>query len=310
MISGVGFWYGGNPEAHAVPKPGAMHFRHVAHLLPCDEVGNSGTSADYQLIIAQYFPRNRQVVGRLRRRFPNARIALRLDRAVEHVLQVSRHNTFALMLDEYRAADLIACHMTDMRHAAFLSQVTGTPAFPLPTPIVPHPDIAALRSREREDLVVALDHRAPPRYPAPTMACLTALQRATGCRVVIAKPVDDYSKQLAQAFGLRVRWVHPGHEALLEWLSRARVVVDLYTMHTPGRINALAAYVGTPSVGSWNSAHVGHPQVDPWSDKGLQVARDVWNNERAWAVVRDNGIECVERHHSPDALRRYVEAML
>ena len=309
----VGYWWLGRDSESAEGPPGRMHGRSLPVVLPCDDLKGNPRAwrKDYKLIIVHHLPRESGCIRKVRRHHPNAKIALRLDRAPEVLNKPGMLRHWPKMLQDMRGADFIACHMPDNRHARYWEQITGTKAIPLPSPILPHPDLDEMRNQKRENLIVCVEHRAGPRYTAPSLAAAAYVQKHTGCKVIMANVKDDHARKIADQIGLRAKLLpEVGHPALIALLARATLVIDLYTMHTPGRINTLAAWLGTPSVGSWNSPIVGHPSVDPFSASGGEIALALMVDPEAWKITRERGIETVDRMYAPEAIRDAVRDMM
>lgn len=312
-FSKVGYWWLGRDSDSAEGQPGRMHARSLPSVLPCDDLRGRpiGWRKDYEMIIVHHFPRAAGCIARVRKHHPEARIVLRLDRAPEVLNRPAMMQHWPKMLRDMKQADIIADALPDNRHGRYWEQVTGTKSMPLPSPILHHPDLEKLRSQDRENLIVCLDHRAEPRYPGPSLMAAAYVQQKTGCKVIVAKPQDQYVRKLADVIGLKAKFLNSvDHARLITLLARARVVIDLYTMHTPGRINTLAAWMGTPSVASWNSSDMGHPLVDPWSGAGGEIALALMADPDAWQTTRERGIETVDRIYSLEAIRDSVRAMM
>lgn len=312
-FANVGYWWLGSESECADGPAGRMHARSLPVVLPCDDLHGPPTKwrKDYQAIIVHHFPRGAGCLRRIRKHHPHALIVLRLDRAPEVTNKPGMFRYWPRILRDMRQADVIADALPDNRHAEYWARITGTRAMPLPSPILPHPELDRLRSQKRDDFIMCLDHKADPRFPAPSLVAAAYVQRKTGCKVVIAKPQDDYVRELARELGLNAEFIPQlDHPALLALIARARLVIDLYTMHTPGRINALAAWVGTPSVGSLNSPELGYPRVDPWSGAGADMVLHLMTDEAAWRTVRNRGIEAADRQYAPEAIRDAMRAIM
>lgn len=310
-MADVAYVWGGGDRLDRTPGlPGQMHARLIPQLIEgvdvLDWADRATWRGEYELIIVHYFPRNYPVVEVIREKFPAARIAIRPDRPPEHVAATwgPRH---VQMLKEFKAADVIVSPVEFGGQAGFWAQLTDKATGNLPTPIRPHPEIDVLRKRPREDVIAGWDHGAAPRVILPTLMALAGLQRETGYRVVIAQAHEN-TKALCDDLELTAAFVQVDHAGTLDLLSRAKLVVDLYMMSTPGRLISLAAYVGTPSVGSLDNPDVGHDQAAPWTGQPLARALCLLEQpDRTEAIMR--GIETVEANNSPAAVKTAIERL-
>jgi hypothetical protein len=312
-FANVGYWWIGNQAETAGGPAGRMHGRSLPVVLPCEDLRGEPETwrKDLDMIIVQVFPRAKGSIRRVRKLYPKATIVARLDRAPEVVSKPEMKQYWRGYLRDLRKADYIADPLPDRRHADYFWQMTGTTPMALPSPILPHPELEVMRKAERDNLIVCLDHRAGPRFPAPSLAAAGYVQRITGCKVIVLKAQDQYVKNLAPTVGLEADWIDKAHHPqLIRVLARAKVVIDLYTMHTPGRINTLAAWMGTPSVASWNSPDIGHPRVDPFSAEGAREALALMTDTVRWEQVRTAGINAVDRIYAPEAIRAAVRSLL
>jgi hypothetical protein len=261
-------------------------------------------SGEYDLIVVQHFTRDYSVLAPVRARFPAAVIALRPDRPPEWE---ARHVGvyFEWLLRDLIQADVVLDAMPDGRRASFYAQLASKPWTTLLTPLVPHPDVEALRKRPREMLVGWL-HPADPEHHLPTLATLAAVQRHMDVAVtVVNASVDDAAR--AVALGLDCEFIPaPSHEGFIDLLSRAKVVVDIFPMRTPARVASVAAYLGTPTVTATDTQDVGHPQVDAWGGDGAAAVLALLDSPARLKAVVKKGVTLMDRHR-PQALRDALE---
>lgn len=306
--SGRVYWQG---------KPGELRGGLLPqHILGCDALNwqerDSWDVDKYDLFIVFYFPVGSRVMQWIRRRRPDAQIVPWVDPGVDVAFWPPKWGeNAAIMIRQIRNfADKIATWDPALNHGEFLQQLTGVPAVELPIPLLPIANINELRTAERENLIYALLHRQQPKQPAATLATVAALQQATGWRVAIAD-ADETAKDMTKVFGVKAEFQHGnGWGEKFGTLCRARLYVDMYTIHHYGRVATHAANVGTVSVSSPWCADVGHITADPWSGEAARRALAALDDPGVYEAHRRRGFEIVARRHDPDRIKGIVASWL
>lgn len=318
-FSTVAFIDGLRPEC--IPywegKPGELRAGLLPKTLGCDALNWQGREhwppKVYDAFIVLYFPRGTRVLEYLRTHYPQALIIPWIDPGMDVLFNPSSWTAdTSLMLTQIRDyADAIGTWDPVFSHGRFLKQVVDKPVMYIPLPLVPHPGIDDLRHLPKMDMIVGAVHGQEPRQPAPTLACLVELQRHTGYEVVMMDAYPDI-RWMSVEMGLKATFLPEQIEFnhRLEMLARAKLFVDLYTVHHYGRLCTHAAHVGTVSVSSPHTADVGHIQVQEWSDDGAQLGIDILNNPQKYAIYRQRGIEILDFRHDPIRVRETVSNVL
>lgn len=300
---------------HRWDQRGTGDLRHclLQYVLPCDALNWQEHDAwdieRYDVFIVLFFETGSTALHWLRQQRPDAKIYVIVDAGNEVLFAPDTWgaNHRKMLRQLQRDADAIVTWDPTLRHARFLAQIVDKPVVYLPIPLMLPDTVDELRNRSREDVLFALEHKQHPRNPAPTLAALTALQRATGCRVVYTDWADDTTLDMAHAFGLDAEFRAMKWPEKYDMLSRAKLYVDMYCIHHLGRMQIHAASIGTLSLSSTYTASVGHIQTDPWSDskldevlhalsdadeydrlidRGYQVTGQLFDHERVRATVR------------------------
>lgn len=309
-----------NGRVYWTPEPGGLRGEVLPSILPgCAALHwnerDSWELDAYDLFLVFYFATSHEVLRWIRERRPDAVIVAGVDPGADVLLNPPAWGRDAqIMVNQLRKyADAISTWDPTLRQGGFLGMITGVKAVELPIPLMPHPEIENMRARPREKLIVGALHRQQPQQPAPTLALMAALQQVPALadyRFVVLDDVPQ-ARAMARNFRLTAEFVTGNDWAVkYDLIQRARLVVDMYTIHHYGRIQAHAANVGTVSIGSIYTADVGHIRVDPWSWDGLAAALWVLSDAKKEAELRQRGYEVIEARHSPERIRGIVRDWL
>lgn len=249
-------------------------------------------------------------VSLLKARYPDAKYAALIDTPLEKAL----NDGFTGYFEEIALADVILALTPPI--GAFLGTLFNKPVYPLHIPVAPVERWRPYRDMSREDYIVGLDHSYHP-TPAPTMAALAAIQRATGLAIKMGAAYYQGSVRPAFQFfstctrSLELEYLpHMDFEGFAEITAKARLCVDLVAHHTTGRHELFSAMIGTPCVGSIYTTDTGHPQIDPFRpDDAVYEALGLLANEGHYENVRNAGFRTTEAHHGYANVRSQMTAI-
>jgi hypothetical protein len=261
----------------------------------------------YDLFLVNVFhTRESTQVQQIKKKRPEAVVVAMADPPVDMVLE---RPDWLGMWAELNAADIIGGrteHDCSVYGAFFDKQTVW-----MPSPAGPLDYFLPFRDVEKEDYIITLD-RWGSHTTGQNVAALAAIQRATGLRVVYARP-HKHTKVLAELAGLKAEWREPNIPWLemIEVTARARLCVDLYARHSYGRQGVLCALVGTPCVGSAWTNDAGQVPIEPLYP--LDAVREVLrllDDPDSYPIRRQIGFNMVNTLYTFEAARQNVRSLL
>jgi hypothetical protein len=306
-----------NGRVYWTPEPGGLRGEVLHTVLPCDALHwrerDNWDVDKYDVFLVFFFATQSHVLQWIRERRPDAKIIVGVDPGADVLLNPPVWGRDAqIAINQIRQyADLISTWDPTLRHGDFLSLITSVPAVELPIPLMPHKDLETMRARTRQKLIVGVLHKQQPQQPAPTLATLAAIQRdRPDYEIVIFDDVPE-ARAMARNFRVKAEWLtDKGWPARYELIQRAKLVIDMYTIHHYGRVQAHAANVGTLSIGSTYTADVGHVRVDPWSGAGTREALNLLEDATRYYELVERGFRVISERHDPERTRAIVRGWI
>lgn len=269
---------------------------------------------DYDCFIVNLFAGGNQAVE-IRTAHPTAFIIALPDNAFE---QVFTHDSIHDMqfLQQLQAADAIGFVSNSNRY--FYGGLFPDKALlQIPMPIGHKDFFKEVRKQEKEDFIITCDHAIfngdkvlIDASCIQNVAAVAAVQRATGLRVIYANAAPK-TREYAEFVGLRATFTaYLNFATYAELSARARLGIDMYTLHGFGRNTLMWAYAGTPAVGS-TYTHFKALYADPWDIREcVESAQYILNDAYAYEHTRSIGIGDAYNNHGYKACRELMNRVL
>lgn len=250
------------------------------------------------------------------------------DNAFEQIFTHASTNDM-LFLQQLQAADAIG-YVSESNRQFYGAMFPDKPMVKIPMPIGNSEFFADCRQLPKTDTIITCDHLILDKDGKPILdtsciqnvAACAAIQRATGFHVIYVNAAPK-TEQYAAIAGLKATFTdYLNFATYSELAAKARLGVDMYTLHGFGRNTLMYAAVGTPAISSkhtdFKSGGLTYqsPDVDPWmADYARSLSLILYDEyyidaQANYDSVRDSGITKVECDHSFDACRKQLTAVL